>query len=82
MTDETWTPTDVSTDLAIPRASVIRKLRRREIGGGFQVGRVWRVDVEQYRAWKRDRTAAVEDPNRFSPRSARSQAALNRKATS
>lgn len=80
-TPETWNPTDVATDLDLPRVSVIRKLRRKEIGGGFRVGRQWRVDVEQYRAWKRALTDAVIDPHAFSPRSAQSEAALNRRKT-
>lgn len=79
---ETWNPTEVAADLDLPRISVIRKLRRKEIGGGFQVGRQWRVDVEQYRAWKRSLTDAVVDPHSFSPRSARSEAALNRRKSS
>jgi len=73
----TLTPTDVAEDLHISIESAVRRLRSGEIPG-FRVGRYWRVDPEEYAAWKRG-PARPADPNRIAPRSARSTAALNRR---
>lgn len=74
------TPRDIAADLSVSLFTVGTYLRGGVIPGAFQLypGGPWRVDAEQYAAWKDQRQAAV-DPNRIAPRSARSKAAQNRR---
>ncbi len=72
------TPSDVAADLQLPSEESAIKLLRQGVIPGFKVGRYWRVDPDELAEWKRTRAARPADPNRLPPRSARSQAALER----
>lgn len=72
------TPDDVAADLKVPRQHVLRRLRAAQLPG-FRVGRYWRIDQDAYTEWKAAQLAGQDDPNRFTPRSPRSTAALKRK---
>lgn len=76
---------DIADDLKASVWTVQKYLRDRVIPGGYQpvAGGEWRVPEEDYREWKRTRqqAAVISDPYRIEPRSARSVAARNRKAS-
>lgn len=74
----TLTPDDIAADLRVCRETAMRMLRDGVLPR-FKVGRYWRVDSEEYAEWKARASARPADPNRIPPRSARSQAALNRR---
>lgn len=72
------TPEDVAVDLRIENVeAVVRMLRAGDLPG-FKVGRRWRVDPDELAEWKATKAARPGDPNRIAPRSARSQAAIER----
>lgn len=72
----TLTPAQVAADLQLSTESALRRLRQQEIPG-FKVGRFWRIDPEEYAAWKAG-PARPADPNRIEDRSVRGTANVNR----
>jgi len=74
----TLTPADVAEDLHLSKESVHRHLRAGTIPS-FKVGRAYRIDPDDYAAWKVGSRPA--DPNRIAPRSTRGEANLRRRAS-
>lgn len=75
------TPTDIAADLQIPVSTVLHMRRRGDFPTSYTVGRRWRIDADDYAAWKDSRKQTSTDPNRIQPRNPRSRAALNRRKT-
>lgn len=76
----TLTPADIAADLKVSTETALRHLREHRIPG-FKAGRFWRVESDEYAAWKAA-DARPADPNRIAPRSPRGMANLNRRRTS
>jgi len=74
----TLTPADVAADLHLSVEAVHRHLRAGTIPT-FKVGRAYRIDPDEYAAWKVGSRPA--DPNRIAPRSTRGQANLRRRTS-
>jgi len=74
----TLTPADVAADLQLSVEAIHRHLRKGAIPA-FMVGRAYRIDPDEYAAWKRGSRPA--DPNRIAPRSTRGEANLRRRAS-
>ncbi|GEA84396.1 helix-turn-helix domain-containing protein [Cellulomonas gelida] len=74
------TPADVADDLRLENVEAVLRMLRAGTLPGFKVGRAWRVDPDELAEWKAKKAARPGDPNRIEPRSARSQAALDRHA--
>jgi len=71
----TLTPADVAADLHLSKEAIHRHLRAGTIPS-FKVGRAYRIDPDDYAAWKQG--AHTDDPNRIPPRTARGDANLRR----
>jgi len=78
------TAVEVAADLKLSRWTVLDYLRRGILPGYQAVaGGPWRVQPEALAEWKRTRsqTSHISDPYRIEPRTSRSEAAHNRKAS-
>lgn len=75
------TPADIAHDLQVSVHTVMQMRLRGLFPASYSVGRRWRIDADDYAAWKDARKAKHTDPNRIEPRNARSRAALNRRKT-
>jgi len=74
----TLTPAHVAADLHLSVEAVHRHLRAGTIPS-FKVGRAYRIDPDDYAAWKVGSRPA--DPNRIAPRTPRGEANLRRRAS-